>query len=209
MNKQTPKKSPKEMTIDLFVQQAVKDYTLLTEINILNRNIYFNLEVCDFEIDKLLRYMEMLQLIDNKKDINLYINSGGGDVTSCLKFYDGIRERISVKVNTIVEGISMSAATVMSVGATGKRYITPHSSMMFHEISTFSIGKISDEKQKLNWIENLQNKIKQIYISHSNIKDIKKWEKIMARDSFFTAEESLENGFVDEIIKNNILKVKK
>ena len=103
----------------------------------------------------------------------------------------------------------MSAATVMSVGATGKRYITPHSSMMFHEISTFSIGKISDEKQKLNWIENLQNKIKQIYISHSNIKDIKKWEKIMARDSFFTAEESLENGFVDEIIKNNILKVKK
>ncbi len=184
----------------IFIENAIKDYNLLSEINTSKRNLYFNSDVCDYEIDRLLRYMEILEAIDDKKDINIYINSGGGDVTSCLKFYDGIRSRVKVKVNTFVEGISMSAATVMSVGATGKRYITKHSTMMFHQMSTFSIGKISDEKNRLNWGEGLQEKIVEIFKQHTNIKDNDEWKKILSTDSFFDAVKSLENGFVDEIL---------
>lgn len=190
----------KENVTKLFTEVSIKDYSLLTEVNVLDRCVYFNSDVCDYEIEKLIRYMELLQYIDDKKEITLYINSGGGDVTSCLKFYDALRSRVKVTVNTVVEGISMSAATVMSVGATGKRYITKHSTMMFHEMSTISIGKISDEKNRLMWGEGLQDKIVSLYQTHTNIKNKEEWDKILSTDSFFDAEESLKNGFVDEIL---------
>lgn len=190
----------KENIIKIFTETSIKDYSLLSEVNVLNRCIFFNADVCDYEIEKLVRYMEILEYMDDKKDITLYINSGGGDVTSCLKFYDAIRNRVKVKVNTIIEGISMSAATVMSVGATGKRYITKHSTMMFHEMSTISIGKISDEKNRLMWGEGLQDKIVSLYQEHTKIKNKEDWDKILSTDTFFDAEASLKNGFVDEIL---------
>lgn len=201
LKEKTPNEvSQKEILAKIFIENSVKDYSIFSEINILNRSIFFYGDVCDHEIERIIRYMEFFQVLDDKKDINLYINSGGGDGACCLKFYDALRSRIKVKVNTIVEGISMSAATVMSIATTGKRYITKNSTIMLHELSTYSYGKISDGKNRMKWGEDLQDIFYNIYIEHTNIKNKKQWQTLLATDTFFNAEEALKNGFVDEII---------
>lgn len=186
--------------IKTFIDSSLKDNTMLCEINPFKRLITFSTEIDDFEMDKIIRYAEMLEYMDDKKDITVIINSGGGNVTSSLKYYDAIR-RLKCKVNTIVEGICMSAATVMSIGTTGKRFITPHSSMMFHQMTTFSIGKVTDEKNRLDWATELQDKIIDIYIKYTNIKSKKEWKQILSTDSFFHADDCIKNGFVDGFLK--------
>lgn len=190
----------KQETIKLLIEQSIKDWNTFSEINVLNRTVFYCGDVEDCSIERTIRYMEYLQLMDDKKDIDLYINSNGGDAIACLKYYDALRTRIKVKVNTFVEGISMSAATIMSIATTGKRYITKNSTIMLHQLNTGSYGKITDEKNRLKWSETLQDTFINIYSEHTNIKDKNRWETILAVDTFYNAELSLKNGFVDEII---------
>jgi ATP-dependent Clp protease protease subunit len=186
-----------------FCKTSLKETYYFEDIDVTKREIYFGADIDDFSINKILHYITLFEMIDDTKSVTVYLNSGGGDVTSCLLYYDTLQSgHFKIKVDTIVRGICMSAATVMLMASTGKKSMTQNSSMMFHQISNWSHGKINDERKRLEWIESMQDNIIGIYSKHSNVKTKEEWEDIISTDTFYSAEESKKKGMVDEIIKN-------
>lgn len=130
--------------------------------------------------------------------IHLHINSGGGCAFSGLSGVSHILNS-QIPVFTYVEGSAASAATILScVGA--KRYITEHSFMLIHQISTMMWGtyeNLNDEKESM---DSLMAMLEGIYLKHTKMKK-KQLKAILKRDLWVNPERCLELGLVDEIIK--------
>ncbi|MBR5369960.1 MAG: ATP-dependent Clp protease proteolytic subunit [Bacilli bacterium] len=156
------------------------------------------------EIDDTLSNLVVAQLLYldslSHEDISLYINSPGGSVTSGLAIYDTMNF-IKSDVSTICYGICASmAALLLSSGHKGKRYILPNADVMIHQVLGRSEGQASDIKIATDRILNLKNRLNTILSKNTN-KHIKTIEKDTDRDNYLNAEESLEYGLVDKIIK--------
>ena len=163
------------------------------------RIIYLDGEIDDSTakdaIDKLLRY-DML----NHKDITLYINSPGGKVTAGLAIYDTMNY-IKSDVSTICIGLCASMASILLVnGAKGKRYILPNAEVMVHEVSSWTMGKVSELQDKVNHSKGLNYKLWKIIEDKTNksVKDLKR--EATRRDFYLNAKTALKYGFVDSII---------
>ena len=156
------------------------------------------------EIDDTLSNLVVAQLLYldslSHEDISLYINSPGGSVTSGLAIYDTMNF-IKSDVSTICYGICASmAALLLSSGKKGKRYILPNADVMIHQVLGRSEGQASDVKIATDRILDLKNRLNSILSKNTN-KHIKTIEKDTDRDNYLNAEESLEYGLVDKIIK--------
>lgn len=156
------------------------------------------------EIDDTLSNLVVAQLLYldslNHDDISLYINSPGGSVTSGLAIYDTMNF-IKSDVSTICYGICASmAALLLSSGAKGKRLILPNSDVMIHQVLGRSEGQASDVKIATDRILDLKNRLNTILSKNTN-KHIKTIEKDTDRDNYLNANEALEYGIVDKIIK--------
>ena len=137
---------------------------------------------------------------DPKKDIKLYINSPGGSVYDGLAIIDTMNF-IKPDVETIGIGLQASmGAMLLSCGAKGKRYILPNSRVMIHQPSSGTEGKITDQEIALKEGIFLKKRLAEIFAKNTG-KDIKTVEKDMDRDNWMSAEEALEYGIVDEIVK--------
>ena len=129
--------------------------------------------------------------------IHLYINSGGGSITSGIASMDTIL-RCKVPVYTYVDGFAASAATFLSVVGT-KRFISRHSYMLIHQLSSNFWGKYSefqDEKQNLDL---MMGTIKNVYKKYTKV-PMKKLDEILKHDLLWNAEKCLKYGLIDEII---------
>ena len=130
--------------------------------------------------------------------IHLHINSGGGCVFSGLAGASHVLES-EVPVYTYVEGSAASAATLISCSG-AKRFVTEHSFMLIHQVSTGVWGtyaNLSDEKESM---DSLMEMIESIYLKHTNIeKDYLK--ELLKRDLYLNPEKCLELGLVDEIVQ--------
>ena len=182
--------------VDLWAQKTYEDAISYSDVSFDTRSIYFDSFVEDDSIQRLLWIIAKFDEYDNTLPINIFINSDGGNVYSGFKFYDGIRKFKSL-VNTIVEGRAMSAATIMSIGATGKRYMTKNSYMMIHQVWTSNAGKVSDLDNNLTHMKDIQKRIEYIYTIHSGVKDSKRWKELMAMDKYLTIDECLKYNFID------------
>lgn len=156
------------------------------------------------EIDDTLSNLVVAQLLYldslNHEDISLYINSPGGSVTSGLAIYDTMNF-IKSDVSTICYGICASmAALLLSSGHKGKRYILPNADVMIHQVLGRSEGQASDVKIATDRILDLKNRLNTILSKNTN-KHIKTIEKDTDRDNYLNANEALEYGLVDKIIK--------
>lgn len=156
------------------------------------------------EIDDTLSNLVVAQLLYldslSHEDISLYINSPGGSVTSGLAIYDTMNF-IKSNVSTICYGICASmAALLLSSGHKGKRYILPNADVMIHQVLGRSEGQASDVKIATDRILDLKNRLNTI-LSKNTSKHIKTIEKDTDRDNYLNAEEALEYGLVDKIIK--------
>ena len=156
------------------------------------------------EIDDNLSNLVVAQLLYldslSHEDISLYINSPGGSVTSGLAIYDTMNF-IKSNVSTICYGICASmAALLLSSGKKGKRYILPNADVMIHQVLGRSEGQASDIKIATDRILDLKNRLNTILSKNTN-KHIKTIEKDTDRDNYLNAEEALEYGIVDKIIK--------
>ena len=129
--------------------------------------------------------------------IYLHIQSFGGSVFAAFSTIDYI-QNTKTPVYSVVEGCAASAATLMSVTAE-KRYITSHSYMLIHQLSSGAWGKYEEIKDKMKNCDRLMKMIKNIYLKHTNIPK-KKLEEILKHDLWFDAKQCLEYGLVDEII---------
>lgn len=141
-----------------------------------------------------------LESEDSKKDINLYINSPGGSVTSTMAIVDTMNN-IKPDVSTICVGMAASgAAVLLSAGKKGKRFMLPNAEVMIHQVMGGAEGQASDIEISAKHILRMKENLNKI-LSQNTGKSIAQVEKDTDRDYFMTAEEAKKYGLVDEIMK--------
>ncbi len=135
----------------------------------------------------------------NHDDIQIYINSPGGSVTSGLAIYDTMNY-IKSKVSTICIGMAASmGAFLLSSGEKGLRYALPNSEIMIHQPLGGVQGQATEIKIAAEHIIKLKEKLNTI-LAHNTNQDIKKIELDTERDYFLSSEEALNYGLIDKII---------
>src|SRR6266545_1885362 len=133
-----------------------------------------------------------LESEDPEKDINLYINSPGGDITSLFAIYDTV-QYVKPDVSTICMGQAASASAVLLLaGAKGKRYALPHSRLLLHQ----PYGGVEGQAVDIIRYRELLNEL----IAKHTGQPLEKVTKDTDRDFILTAEQAVEYGAVDEVI---------
>ena len=165
-----------------------------------NRIIILSGEINDQLSNLIIAELLYLDSISNE-DIELYINSPGGSITSGMAIYDTMNY-IKSDVSTICLGLAASmAAFLLSCGNQGKRYALPNSEIMIHQ----PLGGISGQATEIDIaakrIIKLRKKLNTILAKNSK-KTLKKVEKDTERDYYMDANEALKYGIIDKIIKN-------
>ena len=133
-------------------------------------------------------------------DITLYINSPGGVVYSGLAIYDTMQS-INADVATVCTGMAASMASVLlAAGTKGKRSILPHSRVMIHQPMGGAEGQASDIEITAREILKLKAELYDILVEHTG-KNLEEITRDADRDFWMSAQEALDYGMVDEIIK--------
>jgi ATP-dependent Clp protease protease subunit len=133
------------------------------------------------------------------KDINIYINSPGGDITALFAIYDTM-QYIKPDVSTIVMGQAASAAAVLLLaGAPGKRFALPHSRVLLHQPHGGAQGQAVDIEIQAKEITRYRKLLEQLISEHTG-QAIEKVSKDTDRDYILTADEAKDYGVIDEII---------
>ena len=135
------------------------------------------------------------------KDINLYINSPGGNVSSGLAIYDTV-QFIKPDVSTICVGLAASmGALLLAGGAKGKRYCLPHSRLMIHQPSGGAYGQATDIDIHAREILRLRERLNEVLAEHTG-QPLEKIATDTERDNFMGAEEAVEYGLVDRVLSS-------
>jgi len=140
-----------------------------------------------------------LQAEDPKKDIFLYINSPGGSVYDALAIYDTM-QHVNNDIQTVGIGVQASAAAfLLSSGTKGKRFLLPHSTVMIHQPSSGTSGKVTDQEISLKESLRIKALLNEIMAKNTGQKP-EKIQEDMERDKWLDAEEAKAYGIVDAII---------
>ena len=140
-----------------------------------------------------------LESEDHDKDINLYINSPGGVITSLFAIYDTM-QYIKPDVSTIVMGQAASAAAVLSLAGThGKRFALPHSRILLHQPHGGAEGQAVDIEIQAREITRNRELLDRLISQHTG-QSLERVTKDTDRDFILTADEAKEYGVIDEII---------
>ena len=166
------------------------------------RIVFLNGEVNDAVSNAICAQFLFLEADDPDADINFYINSPGGAVTSGMAIYDTM-QYIKPNVSTIVMGQAASMGSFLSnAGAPGKRFMLPNARHMIHQPLGGASGQASDIEIRAKEIVRIKKELTDIYVKHNNKgKTYEDFEKAMDRDNFLSSSEALEMGLVDEIIE--------
>ena len=167
-------------------------------INLETSTMYLSYEIDQDQLYAVMTRFDNFVNIKPNQDVTLNITSYGGDVYAMLGTIDYFKS-LPVKVNTHCVGACMSAAAVILACGTGKRTMTENSTVMVHEGSAFEGGKTSDVLKGADHLKKLQKNINRI-LGDVTKKDSSFWEGVSKNDCYFTAEECLEYGIIDEII---------
>ena len=132
------------------------------------------------------------------KPIVLHLTTLGGVVHAALGMIDRIK-RMKVPVHTVVAGYVASAGTLLSMSG-AKRFITPSSFMMVHELRSGFWGKYSETREHLGNMDKLMALIIRFYTTHSKLPEAG-LQELLSRDRDWDADESLAHGLVDEVLR--------
>ncbi|HFD32995.1 MAG TPA: ATP-dependent Clp endopeptidase proteolytic subunit ClpP [Gammaproteobacteria bacterium] len=140
-----------------------------------------------------------LEAENSEKDISLYINSPGGVVTAGMSIYDTM-QFIKPDVSTICMGQAASMGSlILTAGAAGKRFSLPSSRIMIHQLSGGYQGQASDIDIHAQEAIKLNEKLNKIMAKHTG-QDVKTVAKDTNRDNFFSAQEAVDYGLIDEVL---------
>lgn len=168
-----------------------------------DRIIFLSGEIDDAVANTVVAQLIYLEAKDPNKDINLYINSPGGSVSSGLAIYDTMNY-IKCDVQTICVGMAASmGAFLLSSGAKGKRFSLPNSEIMIHQPLGGAQGQASDIAIQAEHILKIKKRMNSILASNCN-QPLEKIEKDVDRDHYMTAEEALKYGLIDRIFEKRI-----
>lgn len=142
-----------------------------------------------------------LDTVDKTKDIHLYINSPGGQITAGMAIYDTMNF-VAADVSTLCIGQAASmGAFLLCAGTKGKRYILPHSEVMIHQPLGGYSGQASDIQLHANYIIKLKARLNKLMAKHTG-QDIKTIETDTDRDNFLSAAEAVKYGLVDKVVSS-------
>ena len=154
-----------------------------------------------------------LESEDSNQDIQIFINSEGGEVTAGLAIYDTM-QFIKPDVRTIVIGQACSMGSFLAqAGAPGKRYVLPESRTMIHRVSSGTPGtrgsvhvqelQFEDAVRAMGESKRLNERLTQLYVKHNTAgKTYENMFETMKFDTFLSAEEAVEWGLADKVITN-------
>ena len=164
-----------------------------------DRIVMLSEEVNDATASLVVAQLLYLEAQDPDKDIQFYINSPGGSVTSGLAIYDTM-QYIKPDVSTICIGMAASmGAFLLSSGAKGKRIALPNAEIMIHQPSGGSQGQCTDIQIQAEQILKIKKKLNAILAENTG-KDVETIERDCERDHFMTAEEAKAYGLIDKVI---------
>lgn len=166
-----------------------------------DRIIFLGSDVNEASANVIVAQLLFLQSEDPKKDIYFYINSPGGSVYDALAIYDTM-QYVTNDVQTVGIGVQASAAAfLLSSGTKGKRFLLPNSTVMIHQPSSGTQGKITDMEINLREGLRLKRRLNEIMASNTGQK-IEKIEQDMERDKWLSADEAKKYGIVDKVIND-------
>lgn len=195
MNKPNNMLIPTVIENDGRIERAYDIYSRLLK----DRIIFLGEDVNPHTANLVIAQMLFLEAEDPKKDIILYINSPGGHVYDGMAIYDTMQ---FVKCDVQTVGIGMQAsmgAFLLSSGAKGKRFLLPNSTVMIHQPSSGTRGKVTDMEIDLKEGLRLKKLLNNILAKNTGQK-LEVIEKDVERDYWMSAEEAKKYGLVDQII---------
>jgi ATP-dependent Clp protease protease subunit len=165
----------------------------------MDRIIFLGTGIDDTVANIIQAQLLFLESADNKKDIQIYLNSPGGSVYAGLGIYDTM-QYIAPDVSTICTGMAASmGAVLLCAGTAGKRTALKHSRVMIHQPLGGAQGQASDIEITAREIAKLKKELYDIIASHSG----QKYDKVWAdsdRDYWMTADEAKAYGMIDEVL---------
>ena len=165
------------------------------------RIIWLGGEVRDENANAICAQLLLLAAEDPDRDIYLYINSPGGSVTAGMAIYDTMQY---IKPDVVTVGMGLAASMgqfLLTVGAPGKRYITPHTRVLLHQPLGGAGGSATEIRINADLILGMKKELAAITASRTG-KTVEQVEADGDRDHWFTAQEALEYGFVDRVINS-------
>lgn len=186
---------PTVIDSDGRVERAYDIYSRLLK----DRIIFLGSEVTEHTANLVVAQLLFLQAEDAKKDIFFYINSPGGSVYDALAIYDTM-QFVTNDVQTVGIGVQASAAAfLLSSGTKGKRFVLPNATVMIHQPSSGTRGKVTDMEIDLKEGLRLKHRLNEIMAANTGQK-LDKITADMERDYWMTAEEAKKYGVVDKVI---------
>jgi ATP-dependent Clp protease protease subunit len=167
------------------------------------RIIFLGTPIDDTIANLICAQMLFLESEDPDKDINLYINSPGGDITGLLAIYDTMKY-IKPDVSTFCFGQAASAAAVLlGAGTKGKRYALPHARVLLHQPWGGVGGQASDIEIQAREILRMKDMLNSM-LAHDTGQTVERITKDTDRDYIIGAEEAVEYGLIDEVISARV-----
>jgi len=179
-----------------FGERAYDIYSRLLK----ERILFIGGPIDDHTANLIVAQLLFLASEDQKKDIQIYINSPGGSVTAGLAILDTMNF-VKPDVSTVCVGYAASMGSViLSSGAKGKRFALPNSEVMIHQPWGGAQGQASDIEITARHILSTRERLNKI-LSENTGKELKQVEKDVDRDFFMTAQDAKKYGIIDEIYK--------
>ena len=165
----------------------------------MDRIIFLGVPINDYVANIIQAQLLFLESTDSNQEINLYINSPGGQVYAGLGIYDTM-QLVTPPISTICTGMAASmAAVLLCAGEKGKRSALKHSRVMIHQPLGGVQGQASDIEITANEIQKLKKELYDIISKHSN-KSFDQVEKDSDRDYWMTSSEAKSYGMIDEVL---------
>ncbi len=178
-----------------FGERAYDIYSRLLE----ERIVFLGTQINDDIANSIIAQLLFLDKEDSKKDITLYVNSPGGQVSSTLAMYDTM-QHVGPDVSTVCLGMAASGgAIILMGGAKGKRFALPHSEIMIHQPLGGTEGQATDIAIHAEHIMRMKNMLNEMIAKHTG-QPLAKVKDDTERDKFLSAEEAKAYGLIDKIV---------
>lgn len=181
--------------------QGERTYDIYSRL-LIDRIIFIDEEITQHTASIVVAELLFLEAQDPDKDINIYINSPGGEVAAGLAIYDTMRF-IKPDISTICVGRAASmAAVLLSAGTKGKRYALPNAEIMIHQPLGGFQGQASDIKITADHILDLKERLNRI-LSDNTGQELSVIERDTDRDNYMTSADAAAYGLVDKVIERS------
>lgn len=181
--------------------QGERTYDIYSRL-LIDRIIFIDEEITQHTASIVVAELLFLEAQDPDKDINIYINSPGGEVAAGLAIYDTMRF-IKPDISTICVGRAASmAAVLLSAGTKGKRYALPNAEIMIHQPLGGFQGQASDIKITADHILDLKERLNRMLAENTG-QELSVIERDTDRDNYMTSAEAAAYGLVDKVIERS------